>query len=75
MVSVRVVRCFRSAISRQKGEQREWLNARCAREVLVGQGVRPILYRVCVVMRGMVFVAARYVKRRTERGVVMVKHR
>ena len=64
----------RSAISRQKEEQREWLSAWCAREVLVGRGVRPTLYRVCEVKRGLVFVVARNVERRTGRGGGKVKH-
>jgi hypothetical protein len=77
MVSAREVSCCRSrsAITRQKEEQREWLNARYVREALVGRGVLPTLYRVFEVKRGMVFVAVRDVKIRTGREVGKVKHR
>jgi len=76
-VSARGVSCVRShsAIAQQKEEQREWLSARCAREVLAGRGVRPTLYRVCEVSRGMVSVVARNVVRRTGREAEKVKHR
>src|SRR5258708_7656908 len=48
--------------------------APCAREALVGRGVRLTLYRVCEGSKGIVSVVARYVERGTERGVGKVKH-
>jgi hypothetical protein len=77
MVSAREVSCCRSrsAITRQKEGQREWLNARCVREALVGRGVRPTLCRVFEVKTGMVSVAVRDVEIRTGREVGKVMHR